>query len=123
MSVALITLTLLVAVAALFSVKRPSYVFYDSEREWRDDRPVRSDLHFQGWMLAMLAGVAVFGFVLGIFIFITIFLRVKAGTTWHRAVIGALGAVALFSALGHFLVLEYPAGLLQWAFELPWPLE
>ena len=121
-SVALITLTLLAAATVLMSSKRPNYVLFDSEREWgREDRPVRSDLHFQGWMLALLAAIAALGFILGIFVYITAFLRVKAGVRWRWAIAGALGAIALLSSLGYFLVLYYPRGLLQGLFELPWP--
>jgi len=122
-TVALITLALLVATVALFNRKRPDYVFFDSEHESSgDNRPVHSDLHFQGWVLALLAAIGLFGFILGLFAYITTFLRVIAGVRWYKALAGALGAVAVMSTFGHFLVLEYPTGLLQYLFELPWPL-
>ncbi|MBI3919725.1 MAG: tripartite tricarboxylate transporter permease [Betaproteobacteria bacterium] len=123
-SVALITLALLAAAMVLMSSKRPNYVLFDSEREWRgEERPVRSDLHYQGWILGLLAAVAAFGFILGIFVYITAFLRVKAGVRWHWAMVGALGAIALLTIIGHLLVLYYPSGLLQYVVELPWPLD
>ncbi len=124
MSVALITLALLAAAAVLLGSKRPNYVFFDSEREWGgEDRPVRSDLHFQGWILALLAAIAALGFILGIFVYITAFLRVKAGSKWHWAIVGAVGAIAVLSVIGYFLVVDYPRGLLQAVIELPWPLD
>lgn len=123
MSVALITLALLVALAVTFRGKRPSYVFFDSERvPPGEGKPVHSDLYFQGWMLALLAAIAAFGFILGIFVYITAFLRMKAGSKWHWAMVGALGAIVVLSMLAHFLVLDYPQGLLQYVVELPWPL-
>jgi len=122
-SVALITLALLVATVVLFNRKRPDYVFFDSEHEWTgDDRPVHSDLYFQCWILALLAVIGLLGFILGIFTYIATFLWVKAGVRWYKALAGALAAVAVMSLFGHFLVLEYPTGLLQYLFELPWPL-
>ena len=122
--VALITLALLAATAVQLGRNQPNYVFFDSEREWgSDDRPVRGDLYFQGWILALLAAIAAFGFILGIFVYVTTFLRVKAGSRWHWAIVGALGAVALLSLIGHLLVLDYPKGLLQSVAELPWPLD
>ena len=122
-SVALITLALLAAAVVFFSFNRPNYVFFDSEREWGvEDKPVHSDLHFQAWILALLAAIGVFGYMLGIFVYITAFLRVKAGSRWHWAMVGALGAVTVLSIFGYFLVLDYPRGLLQQLFELPWPL-
>jgi hypothetical protein len=124
MSVAIITLALLAATAVLFLRKRPNYAFYDSEREWSgEDKPLRSDLHFQGWMLALLAAIGALGFILGIFVYITAFLRVKAGVKWHWAIAGALGAISVLSLFGHLFVLDYPRGLLQSVTELPWPLD
>lgn len=120
-SAALVTLALLVAIAAIFWSGRPHYALFDSERAW-DDKPAHSDLHIQGWILGLLAAIAVSGFILGIFIYIATFLRVKAGARWVGCVVGASGAVALLSALGYFLALRYPQGLLQNMFELPWPL-
>jgi hypothetical protein len=123
MSVALVTLALLVALAVVFRGKRPSYAFFDSEREAKgEDKPVHGDLYFHGWMLALLAAIAAFGFILGIFVYITAFLRINAGSRLRWAMVGAFGAVAVLSAFGHFLVLDYPTGLLQQLFELPWPL-
>jgi hypothetical protein len=124
MSVAFITLALLAAIAVLYCARHPSHAFFDSEREWAgEDKPVRSDLHYQAWILALLGAVAAFGFILGIFVYITAFLRVKAGSRWHWAMVGALGAVGVLSAFGHFLALDYPKGLLQSVAELPWPLD
>ena len=102
-SVAVVTLALLAATVMFFSLKRPNYVFFDSERQWGDeDKPVHSDLHFQVWILALLAAIGIFGYMLGIFVYITAFLRVKAGSRWHWAMVGALGAVAVLSIFGHF---------------------
>jgi putative tricarboxylic transport membrane protein len=122
-SVAVVTLALLAATVVFFSLNRPNYVFFDSERQWGDeDKPVHSDLHFQAWIVALLAAIGVFGYMLGIFVYITAFLRVKAGSRWHWAMVGALGAVTVLSIFGHFLALDYPKGLLQGVTELPWPL-
>jgi hypothetical protein len=124
LSVALIALALLgaVAVAYLRKNRRPSYLFYDSERGWGGERPVHGDLHFQSWMLGMLAAIGLVGFLPGIFAFIVAFLRLKAGVRWHNAALGAAGAVGLFVLLSYLLVLDYPRGLLQRLVELPWPI-
>jgi hypothetical protein len=123
-AVALITLALLAVAIVLFSLKRPNYVFFDSEREWTsEDKPVHSDLHFQAWILILLALTAAFGFILGVLTYITMFLKLKAQARWHTALLGALGAVAVLSAFGHLLALEYPRGLLQTVTTLPWPLD
>ncbi|MBI1965054.1 MAG: tripartite tricarboxylate transporter permease [Betaproteobacteria bacterium] len=125
MSAALVSLALLCALAAAFMRirNRPSYLFYDSEREWKDhERPVHGDLHYQAWMLGLIGAVAVAGFVLGVFAFIAAFLKLKAGVAWHRAALAASGAIAVLAFLSHVFVLDYPGGLLQRLIELPWPL-
>ena len=122
MIVAPITLALLGAVAVLSIRKRPSYVFFDSEREWGpDEKPSLGELHYQGWMAGVLGSIAMFGFVLGIFVYITIFLKLKAKVAWQWAAISASGAVVVLSVLSHLLVLDYPRGILQSLLELPWP--
>lgn len=123
LSVALITFALLVAVFVLASRNRPSYVLHDSEREWTAaERPAHSVWHYQGWMLGLVGAAAMFGFVLGIFVYICIFLRVKAQVAWPRAVLGASGAIVVLSLMSHVLVLDYPRGMLQALVNMPWPL-
>ena len=122
LSVALITLGLLMAIAVVFRGNRPNYAFFDSERQRTgEDNAAHSDLYFQAWILGLLVAAGVFGFVLGIFVYIATFLVFKANVRLHRALLGALGAVTLLSVLSYVLVLDYPRGLLQVYFELPWP--
>jgi hypothetical protein len=124
LSVALITLVLLLAVFALALRNRPSYVLHDAEREWAaEERPTHSILHYQSWILGLLAAVGLFGFVLGIFVYISIFLRVKAQVVWFKAALGAAGAVVVLSVLSELLVLDYPKGLLQSLIAMPWPFD
>ena len=101
-----------------------NYAIYDSENPVTgDDKPAHSAGHVLGWMLALLVVSGIVGFVLGVFVYIVAFLRIKAGSSWLGAIVGGLGAVAVLSALGHFMVLDYPQGLLQHAVEMPWPLD
>jgi hypothetical protein len=120
--VALVTLALLTAVLVLALRDRPSHVLYDAERETgAGERPAHSRLHYLGWMLALLAAAGALGFVLGVFVFISVFLRMKAGVAWTRALLGAAGAVVLLSVMSRLLVLDYPEGILQHLVAMPWP--
>ncbi|MCC7081874.1 MAG: tripartite tricarboxylate transporter permease [Burkholderiales bacterium] len=123
LSVAVITLALLAAIAIIFCGKRPNYALYDAEHAPASDRPVHSEFHVLGWMLALPAAIGLVGFILGVFVYIVAFLRIKAGSKWRWCVVGATGAVAVLSAFGHFMVLDYPRGLLQQLIEMPWPLD
>ena len=122
LTVTLSTLVLLGAAALLSLRKRPAYVLYDSEREWAANAaPQRGELHYQAWILGLIGATALFGFVLGTFVYAGTFLRVKAQWTWRKAALGGLGAVILFALLSHFLVLDYPRGILQSLADMPWP--
>lgn len=122
LSVAVITLALLVSAFVLSLRKRPSYVLQDNEREWSaDERPAHSVWHYQGWILGLLVAAAAVGFVLGIFLYITVFLHVKARVAWPKAALAASGAVVALSLLSHILVLDYPEGILQHLVAMPWP--
>jgi TctA family transporter len=122
LSVAVITLALLVAAFVLSLRTRPSYVLQDSEREWSaDDRPAHSVWHYQGWILGLLVAAAAVGFVLGIFLYIMVFLHVKAQVRWPKAALAASGAVVVLSVLSRILVLDYPEGILQRVVAMPWP--
>ena len=122
MSVALITLILLAAAFVPAWRKRPSYLLYDRERELAGNQtPPHSEMYFQGWILGLLAAIAVLGFVLGMFVYIGLFLRLKAHAAWHWAVVAASCAVGVLTVLSYFLVLDYPQGLLQSMIEMPWP--
>lgn len=126
LSVALISLALLGAMAATFlwRADKPSYLFHDSEGHGPDAaRPAHSELHYLAWLAGVLAAVGLVGFVLGIFAFIAAFLRVKAQVAWYKAALAATGAVIVLALLSHLLVLDYPRGLLQQLVELPWPLD
>jgi len=122
LSVALVTLALLIAAFVPAWRNRPSYLLYDRERELAADQPLpHSELYFQAWMLGLLATSALLGFVLGMFAYVALFLRLKADLAWHKAALGAFCAVIVLSLLSYFLVVDYPGGLLQSLFELPWP--
>ena len=123
-AVGIITLLLLAAIAIIMLGKRANYAIYDSENPVTgEDKPAHSAVHVLGWMAALLVAAGIFGFVLGVFVYIVAFLRLKAGSRWPGAIAGALGAVAVLSAFGHFMVLDYPQGLLQHLVEMPWPLD
>jgi hypothetical protein len=112
-----------VIIAMHFQSRRPAYILHDSERDNASEKPMRGALHVQGWILGLLAAIALLGFLAGTFVYITLFLRINARVKWHWAALSAAGAMSVLSALGYVLVLRYPEGLLQMFFELPWPFD
>ena len=67
--------------------------------------------------------VALVGFILALALFITSFLGMRSHLGWMRSVIYAAVCIGFMVNLGYFLTLDFPAGLLQHAVEMPWPLK
>jgi hypothetical protein len=122
-TVAVVTLALLAMIALKFRRREPDYAFYDADRESGEEAPERSVAYYQGWMLALLGAVALAGFVIGMFAYITVFLNRKAGVRWRYAIIGGLAAAAVLSFMSYLLTFYYPGGLLQHLVDMPWPFD
>ena len=108
----------------MWRTKGAAAVFYDSERE-EVDRAVeaRSNEYYLLWLVGMLVISALVGFVLGVGIFIYLFVRLKGGLSRFASVLSAGAFILLLGLLSHFMTLMYPEGLLQSYVTLPWPLQ
>lgn len=75
-----------------------------------------------GWFVGLLAMTLVTGFIIALALFMLVFFRIRAGLSWARA--GSLTALALVILLtiAGALNRDFPGGLLQEMFKLPWPL-
>lgn len=76
-----------------------------------------------GWFAFLFATTALVGFILALAVFITSFLALRTQIGWVRSVIYAAVCIGFMVTLGHFLTLDFPAGVLQHAVEMPWPLK
>jgi hypothetical protein len=108
----------------MYRTKGASLVFYDSEKE-EIDRALeyRSNEYYLMWLMGMLGVSALVGFVLGIGMFIYVFIRLKAKLSHLGCAISAGIFIMLLGALSHFMTLQYPEGILQSYVILPWPLQ
>ena len=75
------------------------------------------------WFAFLFALCAVVGFILALVIFMMAYLLMRARVGIVTAVVYSACAIGFMVALGHFLTLDFPSGLLQKAVELPWPLK
>ncbi|KUF11144.1 tripartite tricarboxylate transporter permease [Pseudoponticoccus marisrubri] len=75
-----------------------------------------------GWFALLLGLSALLGFILALGIFFILFLRERAGLGWTRTLILTAAAIGLMCFLGGVLGRDFPPGLLQSYFDLPWPL-
>ena len=64
------------------------------------------------WIAGLYLGSAVVGFVPSVIVFFVSFLTLRAKTGYVRTAVLTAGGVALLVALGHFLNLQFPRGLI-----------
>jgi len=74
------------------------------------------------WFTSLFVATALAGFVAAIVLYFVAFMRLKAKAGWLTTALLTAGGVGLMLVLASFLVLDFPAGLLQSLVELPWPL-
>jgi putative tricarboxylic transport membrane protein len=98
----------------MFLGKKPETHFYDSELEdFGDHAEKRSNEYHLMWLLGMLGLCALFGFEIGVAIYIYVFVRMKADQSHLSSFICAASFTFFLGLLAYFLTLEYPKGLLQ----------
>lgn len=76
-----------------------------------------------GWFAFLFGMNALIGFILSLAIFITAFLVMRTTLGWIKSLVYAGLCIGFMVTLGHFLTLDFPAGVLQRFIELPWPLK
>jgi hypothetical protein len=76
-----------------------------------------------GWFAFLFLMNALIGFILSLAIFITAFLVTRTTIGWIKSLVYAGLCIGFMVTLGHFLTLDFPAGVLQRFVELPWPLK
>ncbi|MFN3987318.1 MAG: tripartite tricarboxylate transporter permease [Rhodocyclaceae bacterium] len=75
-----------------------------------------------GWFVFLFGMTALVGFIIAVAIFITTFLLTRTTLGAAKSLLYMVLCIAFMTALGHYLTLDFPAGLLQHYVELPWPL-
>ena len=94
--------------------KVPATHFYDSELEdFGGHEDKRTNEYHLLWLVGMLALCAVFGFEIGVAVYIYLFTKLKAERSHLGALICALSFTIFLGVLAYYLTLEYPKGLLQ----------
>jgi hypothetical protein len=75
------------------------------------------------WFAFLFGLTTLVGFILSLAVFIITFLMARTSLGWPRSLLYAAVCIAFMSTVGHFMTLDFPAGLLQRMVELPWPLK
>jgi putative tricarboxylic transport membrane protein len=122
-SVAIVTLLLLAPVGfLLLTLKSPSTVFYESEREeFSENVEQHSNEYFLLWLMGYVALVALLGFAPGSAAFVYVFMWRKSDVGQLACLISASAVFAVLTGINLWLGISYVDGLLQ-TLDLPWPL-
>ena len=75
------------------------------------------------WIIFLVVLVSLFGFIIGIVILFIAVMKNKTELPLIKILTITTGGVALMLLLSHFMVLDFPSGLLQEYAQLPWPLK
>ena len=74
------------------------------------------------WILLLVFLNTLFGFVISIFVFFIVIMKNKTNLPNRKILIISIAALTFMLMLSHFMVLDFPPGLLQYFMKLPWPL-
>ena len=98
-----------------------SVLFLDTEVKEKDEMNYGMWAMF-AWFLGLLALTFLMGFVLALVVYFLVFLRVRAGLSWIRSLTLTTFGVGLLLIIAYALNRDFPAGLLQTLWLMPWPL-
>lgn len=73
------------------------------------------------WFAALLIVTAITGFIIALAAFLLSFLRIRAGLSWAQTAIYSTAGVVFMLGMAWLLGRDFPPGLLQSYFDLPWP--
>ncbi|GAA5070004.1 tripartite tricarboxylate transporter permease [Roseibacterium beibuensis] len=118
------TITLIGALLLLLQMRRAPEthaLFADNEQGGEDGSAPHGLWATLGWFAMLLGLSALFGFIIALAIFLLTFLRIRARIGWGQTLILTGAGIALMLILAGTLGRDFPAGLLQEFFDLPWP--
>jgi len=97
-------------------------IFADRERSGEDADATHGLWPTLGWFAALLLLTSAFGFILalGVFLFTFMMMRARVGVVFSLGYTAA--GIAFICTMAWMLNRDFPPGLLQEYFDLPWPL-
>lgn len=89
---------------------------------YKGDPSITGLMHYLYWLIGLVAGCFLVGYLIAITVFFILFLLTKARASMVRMVVLTSCAVGFLVGISHVMVLDLPQGLLQEYAQLPWPL-
>ena len=97
-------------------------VFHDTENLIGQDPKIRSQWLTIFWFISPLFLSVFIGFYISIGLFVFIFLKKIAKKSLNFSLLSSLFVWIFLGIVSHFMVMDFPPGILQSYVELPWPL-
>jgi len=73
------------------------------------------------WIIGLIILVSFFGFIIGLMIIFISLIKTKTNSSWSKTLTLTFSAIIFMLILSHYMVLDFPRGLLQYLVKLPWP--
>lgn len=96
-------------------------VFIDLETGGDDAEAPQSLWGTLAWFFGLLVLTGLFGFIIALTLFFVGFFRLRAGLSWRMTVLFSAGGLGFILFFANLLNRDFPPGLLQRYFDLPWP--
>jgi hypothetical protein len=96
-------------------------VFIDLERGGEDGAAPHGLWSTLGWFLVLLILTGLFGLIIALAFFLLAFFRIRGGFGWPGSAFATAIGIAFIMFLAAMLGRDFPPGLLQSFFHLPWP--
>jgi hypothetical protein len=114
-------LALLALLYRMVNAPEDDAVFADREAAGDDAQAEYGLWRTLAWLAGLLVLSSLFGFILALAIFMLAFFRLRAGLSWVRTLILSAAGIGFMLFLASTLRRDFPPGLLQEFFDLPWP--
>ena len=111
-----------IIVIQLLNANEHSSVLFDTEQSLSKQKDTRPFWQPILWFISPLFLSIIIGFYISIGLFVIIFLMKIANVEFKKSLIGGLGVWFVLALISHFMVMDFPPGILQSYIELPWPI-
>lgn len=111
----------LILLVQMMLVPETHTIFADRERSGEDRGAAYGLWPTLAWFAVLLLMTSIVGFILALAIFLVAFMRLRAGQGWAQTLLLSGVGLLFILAMAWLLNRDFPPGLLQSYFDLPWP--
>ena len=111
----------LILLVQMMLVPETHTIFADRERSGEDRGAAYGLWPTLAWFAVLLLMTSIVGFILALAIFLVAFMRLRAGQRWAQTLVLSGVGLLFILAMAWLLNRDFPPGLLQSYFDLPWP--